>query len=115
MAFDQRHHDRFPIFAPVSYEVLDRAGFRKGYGTVTNLSVHGWKISGNMGLHAGEVCSMEIRLASKKWALISTGIVRWTRGEVSGAFGEAGIETLVMTDTATRQLNEYIQKHRRNG
>ena len=108
MAFNQRHHDRFPIFAPVSYEVLDRAGFRKGYGTVTNLSVRGWKISGNIPLHAGEVCSMEIRLALRKWASISTGIVRWTRGEVSGAFGEAGIETLVMNDESQKQLNAYI-------
>lgn len=105
MVFDHRHHHRVPIVTPVSYEVLDRAGFRKGYGTVTNLSVRGWKINGNVPLHAGEACSMEVRLPSSKWVTILVGIVRWTRGE------EAGIEALVMNDESTEQLYKYIQEH----
>lgn len=102
--FDQRHHNRVPIFTPVSYEVLDRAGFRKGYGTVTNLSSHGWKISGDVPLHVGEVCSMEVRLPSKKWVSVTAGVVRWTRGE------ESGIETLVMNGESQRQLNKYVEE-----
>lgn len=104
MAVDQRHHDRFPIVTPVSYEVLNRAGIRKGYGVVTNLSVRGWKINGDVPLHAGEACSMEVRLSSSKWVSILVGIVRWTRGE------ESGIETLVMNDESMKQLNEYIKR-----
>lgn len=103
MAIDHRHHDRVPIITPVSY-VLDRAGCRNGHGTATNLSVRGLKITGNVLLHAGEVCSMEVRLPSRKWVSILVGVVRWTRGE------EAGIEALVMNDEATKQLNEYIQQ-----
>lgn len=104
MAVDQRHDDRVPIITPVSYEVLDRAGFRKGYGTVTNLSVRGWKINGNVPLHAGEACSIEVRLPPRKWVSILVGVVRWTQGD------EAGIETLMMNDEATKQLNEYIKE-----
>ncbi|MBK9307966.1 MAG: PilZ domain-containing protein [Nitrospira sp.] len=103
MAFDQRHHDRVPITTPVSYEVLNRAGVRQGYGTVTNLSVRGWKINGNVPLQAGEVCSMEVRLPPKEWVSILVGVVRWSRGE------EAGIETLVINDEAAKPLHEYIQ------
>ena len=104
MAFAHRHHYRFPQFSPVRYEVLDRAGFRNGYGTVTNLSSRGWKISGNLTLQVGDVCSMKVRLSARKWVSILVGVVRWTRGE------ECGIETLVMNDESTEQLNEYIQE-----
>ncbi|MGC4096520.1 MAG: PilZ domain-containing protein [Nitrospira sp.] len=104
MAFAHRHHYRFPLFSPVRYEVLDRAGFRNGYGTVTNLSSRGWKIYGNLSLQAGDVCSMKVRLSARKWVSILVGVVRWTRGE------ECGIETLVMNDESTEQLNQYIQE-----
>ncbi|MGC4096530.1 MAG: hypothetical protein QM706_05385 [Nitrospira sp.] len=105
MAFAHRHHYRFPLFSPVRYEVLDRAGFRNGYGTVTNLSSRGWKIYGNLSLQAGDVCSMKVvRLLARKWNLYTRGGCAMDQGE------ECGIETLVMNDESTEQLNQYIQE-----
>lgn len=100
VAFALRHDYRFPVFSPVRYEVR----LCDGYGTVTNLSNRGWRIYGNTPVAVGDVCSMKVRLTTRKWVSVSAGIVRWVRGE------EWGIETVVMNEESMEQLNEYIQK-----
>ena len=104
MAFALRHHNRFPIFNLVRYDVLLCEGFRTGYGTVTNLSSKGWRMYGNVPVAVGDVCSLKVRLTVRHWVFVSAGIVRWVRGE------ECGIETVTMNDESTEQLNKYIQQ-----
>ncbi len=103
MAYVFRPYRRFPVFCPVRYEIR----LRNGYGTVTNLSPRGWRIHGDVPLKPGDVCSMTVRLATRKWVSVSAGIVRWVRG------GECGIETLAMNDASQEQLNDYIQERMR--
>ncbi len=100
MAFPLRHHYRFPIFSPLRYEVK----LRNGHGAVTNLCHRGWRIYGNVPVSVGDICSLKIRLTTRKWVSVSAGIVRWVRGE------ECGIETVVMNDESQQQLNDYIQE-----
>ncbi len=64
------------------------------------MSTRGWRIYGNIPIQVGAVCSMKVGLAAKQWVSVSAGIVRWVRGH------EYGIETIVMNDESTEQLNE---------
>lgn len=71
-------------------------------GTVWNLSPTGWRLSGNLPLVCGDVCSLKVELPTHKPIAVAAGIVRWVRGE------EFGIETLVMDGNAQAQLGAYI-------
>lgn len=82
--FALRHGYRFPVFGPVKYEHANR----EGYGTVTNVSSFGWRVSGSLLLEPGAVCSLNVKLAPQTWIAVAAGKVRWVRGE------ECGIETL---------------------
>ncbi|MGC4095694.1 MAG: PilZ domain-containing protein [Nitrospira sp.] len=96
--FALRHHYRFPVFGPMQY----KHGNRGGYGTVTNVSSIGWRVSGSLMLEPGDVCALIIKLPGKTWISVAAGKVRWVRGE------EAGIETLVMNEESEARLNAYI-------
>jgi hypothetical protein len=100
MPFVLRPYRRFPICLPATYE----AGFQEGQGTVWNLSPGGWRLSGNLSLQRGDVCSLKVRLASRKRVSVSAAIVRWVRGD------EYGIETLVMSDESQERLKAYLHK-----
>ncbi len=104
MAFVLRHHDRYPIFGSIRYEVLLREEFRAGYGTVTNVSNRGWRVYGNVPVAVGDVCSLKVRLKTRQWVSVTAGIVRWVQGE------ECGIETVVMNDESTKQLDEFLEE-----
>lgn len=71
---------------------------REGYGTVMNVSTLGWRVSGSLLLEPGDVCALKVKLPTKIWVSVAAGKVRWVRGDEAGAFGEAGIETLVMNE-----------------
>lgn len=96
--FALRHGYRFPVFGPIKYETSNR----EGYGTVTNVSSFGWRVSGSLLLEPGDVCSLKVRLSPKTSVSVAAGKVRWVRGQ------DAGIETLVMNETSEARLNEYI-------
>lgn len=98
MAFTLRHHYRFPVFGPMHYEHANR----EGYGTVMNMSLIGWRVSGSLSLEPEDVCTLIIRLPTKTWVSIAAGKVRWAQGE------EAGIEMLVMNEESEARLNAYI-------
>ena len=46
MPFSIRPSRRFPVCCPVTYQ----CGLFEGYGTVWNLSLTGWRFSGNLPL-----------------------------------------------------------------
>ncbi len=99
MPFALRYHYRFPVFGLVKYE----RGNGIGYGSVTNLSSLGWRISGSLPLEQGEVCALRVRLPTKQWVSVAEGKVRWVHG------GECGVETVVIDKTSQARLNDYIQ------
>lgn len=100
MPFAQRYHYRFPVFIPVRYE----RGDGTGYGSVTNLSRQGWRLSGSLPLEPGDRCSLNVRLPTMKVISVAEGKVRWVCGD------ECGIETLVMDPKSQERLNAYIQE-----
>ena len=50
MSFSIRPDRRFPICCPVTYH----AGVREGHGLAWNLSVSGWRFSGDVPLRVGQ-------------------------------------------------------------
>jgi PilZ domain len=100
MPFVLRPYHRFPVVCPVIYEHW----FREGEGIVWNLSPTGWRLSGNLPLERGDVCSLKMTLPTHKQVSVAAGIVRWVRGE------EFGLETLVMDGKAQARLGKYIKE-----
>ena len=98
MSFTIRPSRRFPECCPVTYQ----CGLFEGYGTVWNLSLTGWRFSGNLPLRIGEVCSLTVNLSSQPRLYVAAGIIRWVRGE------EYGVETLVIDDASREDLEQYI-------
>ena len=77
MPFSIRPPCRFPIYCPVTYQT----GLFEGQGTVWNLSLSGWRLSGDLPLRVGEVCSLTVNLSIDQRVYMAAGIVRWVRGE----------------------------------
>jgi len=67
-----------------------------------NVSLTGWRFSGNLPLRIGEVCSLTVNLSSQQRIYVAAGIVRWVRGE------EYGVETLVIDDESREEMEQYI-------
>jgi hypothetical protein len=61
MPFLIRPSRRFPVCCPVTYQ---RGDF-EGHGTVWNVSLTGWRVSGNLPLRIGDVCSLTVNLPSE--------------------------------------------------
>jgi hypothetical protein len=98
MPFLIRPSRRFPVCCSVTYH----CGDFEGHGTVWNLSLTGWRFSGNLPLRIGEVCSLTVNLPTQETLYVAAGIVRWMRGE------EYGVETLVMDDESREDMEQYI-------
>jgi len=100
MAFVLRPDRRFPVAIPATYENWSQ----EGQGMIWNLSSTGWRLSGDLPLALGDICSLSMTLPTKKHIAVLAGVVRWVRGE------EFGIETLAMNKTAHARLSAYIQE-----
>ncbi len=100
MPFIVRPYPRFPVHCPVTYQT----GLFEGNGTVWDLSLTGWRFSGDLPLRIGEVCSLTVILSIDQRVYVAAGIVRWVRGE------ESGVETLVIADEAQEDLEEYLSQ-----
>ena len=98
MPFTVRPHRRLPVSCPVTYQT----GLFEGHGTVWNLSLTGWRFSGDLPLRIGEVCSLTVNLPTHETIYVAAGIVRWVRGE------EYGVETLVIDDESREDVEEYL-------
>ena len=88
--------------SPVQCFVMYHAGLFQGQGVVWNLSLNGWKLSGDLRLRVGQTCSLTVNLPGYPKVFIASGIVRWVRDE------EYGVETLIADQTAKEQLAQYI-------
>jgi len=98
MLFLNRPSHRFPVCCPVTYQ----CGPFEGHGTVWDLSLTGWRVSGNLPLRIGEVCSLTVNLPIHPRLYVAAGIVRWVRGE------EYGVQTLVIDDESREGMEQYI-------
>jgi len=93
-----RPYRRVPVSCPLIYQT----GLFEGHGTVWNLSLTGWRFSGDLPLRIGEVCSLTVNLSIDQHIYVAAGVVRWVQGE------EYGVETLVIDDESREDLDEYL-------
>jgi len=99
MSFTIRPVRRSPVQSSVTYY----AGPFQGHGTVWNLSMNGWKLSGDVPLRVGHICSLFVHLPTEQSLVVAAAIVRWVQGE------DYGLETLVV-DKQTRSRLEHLVK-----
>lgn len=60
MPFSVRPYRRYPGCCPVTYH----AGLFEGHGIVWNLSVNGWRLSGDLPMRPGEPLSLTVTLTN---------------------------------------------------
>jgi PilZ domain len=100
MAFSIRPSRRSPVQCSVTYH----AGSVEGQGTVWNLSLNGWKLSGDLPLRVGERCSLTVNLPNQESIVVAAAIVRWVRGQ------EYGLETLEVEKQTHSRLEHAIKR-----
>jgi PilZ domain len=76
----------------------------RGQGTVWNLSLSGWKLSGDLSLRVGQTCSLTVNLPNQESIFVAAAIVRWVRGQ------EYGPETLVVEKQTHSRLEHLIKR-----
>ena len=103
MPFAIRPYRRFPVCYPVTYH----AGLSEGFGTVWNVSLSGWRLSGDLPMGVGQTCSLFVTFSNPKRVFVVAGMVRWVRGE------EYGIETLVANGTTQARMVRSLRRHAR--
>jgi PilZ domain-containing protein len=100
MAFTIRPDRRFPVQCFVKYHI----GSFTGSGTVWNVSLSGWRLSGNVPMRPGEILSLNVTLPNEQRIKIPEAIVRWSRAE------EFGIETLEVSKHTQDRLAHYVRR-----
>ena len=100
MAFSIRPDRRFPICFPVAYY----AGLLKGHGMIWNMSVSGWRLSGDVPLQVGQSCPFTITVPNEPQIFVAAVIVRWVRGL------EYGVETLVIEKQTHSRLAHWVTR-----
>jgi hypothetical protein len=100
MPFSIRPSRRSPVQCSVTYH----AGPFQGRGTVWNLSLNGWKLSGDLPLRVGHTCSLAVSLLNQESIFVAAAIVRWARGQ------EYGLETLVVEEQTHSRLEHLITR-----
>jgi PilZ domain len=100
MPFTLRLYQRFPVQCGVTYN----AGLFQGQGTVWNLSLSGWKPSGDLPLQVGQTCSLTVNLPNEESIFVAATIVRWVRGQ------EYGLETLAIEKQTHSRVEHVIKR-----
>ena len=100
MPFTVRPDRRFPVQCFVKYHI----GSFTGMGTVWNLSLSGWRFSGDVPMRPGELLSLNVTLPNEQRIKIDEAIVRWSRG------GEFGIETVEVSKHTQDRLAHYVRR-----
>lgn len=100
MPFTIRPYRRFPVQFSVSYS----AGPFNGQGTVWNLSLTGWRLSGDLPMRAGETLSLSVTLPNQQRINVSEATVRWSRGN------EFAVETNQIDAHAKARLQHFVRR-----
>jgi hypothetical protein len=90
----------FPVCCPVTYH----AGLFEGRGTIWNLSLNGWRLSGDLPLRVGETCSFTIHLPNHQSIYGAAAIVRGCEGQ------ESGLESLLLERHTPARLHHYVKR-----
>lgn len=102
MPFTIRPSRRSPVECSVTYN----AGPYQGHGTVWNLSLNGWKVSGDVPLRVGQTCSLVVNLPNQQSMVVAAAVVRWVQGQ------EYGLETMVVGKLTRNRLEHLIEQPR---
>jgi hypothetical protein len=100
MPFSVRLYQRFPVHGSVTYH----AGLFQGQGTIWDLSLSGWKLSGDVPLQVGQTCSLTVNLPIEERICVATAIVRWVRSQ------EIGLETLAIEKQTHSRVEHVIKR-----
>ena len=100
MPFSIRPDRRFPVCCPVNYH----AGLSQGHGMVWNLSVNGWRLSGDVPLRVGQTCPLTITGPNQQGLFVAAVTVRWARGQ------EYGVETLVIEKQTHCRVKHWVTR-----
>ena len=100
MPFSIRPFRRFPVCCTVTYH----AGLFEGQGIVWNLSVNGWRLSGDLPMRPGEPLSLTITLPNEQRIEIPEAVVRWSRGQ------EFAVETVGIEPHTQARLAHYVKR-----
>ena len=90
--------------SPAQCSVTYHAGLFQGKGTVWNLSLNGWKLSGDVPLRVGQTCSLTVNLPNQPSLFVAAAIVRWARGQ------EYGLQTLMVEKQIQSRLAHLIKR-----
>ena len=100
MSFSIRPDRRFPICCPVTYH----AGLREGHGHVWNLSVNGWRFSGDVPLRVGQTCPLTITVPDQPPLFVVAVTVRWVRGQ------DYGVETIMVEKQTQSRVEHWVTR-----
>ena len=100
MPFSIRPFRRFSVCCPATYH----AGLCECQGIVWNLSVNGWRLSGDVPLRVGQTCPLTVHLPNQPSLVVAAAIVRWVRGQ------EYGLETLVADKQTQSRVEQVITR-----
>ena len=100
MSFSIRPDRLFPVYYPVTYH----AWLLEGHGHVWNLSVKGWRFSGDMPLRVGQTCPLTVNVPDQHPLFVAEVTVRWVRGQ------EYGVETVVVEKQTHSRLERWITR-----
>ena len=104
MPFSLRPYRRFTMRCSVTYN----SGPFQGQGTAWNLSMNGWRLSGDLLMRPGEILSLTVTLPNEQHILIPVAVVRWSRGQ------EFAVENLAIEPHTRARLQHYVNRLVRN-
>ncbi len=100
MPFVLRPYRRFPVQCLVTYST----GPFTGLGTVWNLSMSGYRFSGDLPLRVGEPCTLIVTLPNEQHITVAEAVVRRAREN------EFGVETSTVDHHTQNRLRHYVQR-----
>lgn len=100
MPFVLRPYRRFPVRCFVTYT----SGPFTGVGTIWNMSMTGWRLSGDLPMIVGENCSLTVSLPNEQNIFVPHARVRWARPN------EYGIETQALDRHTRARLEHYVKR-----
>jgi hypothetical protein len=76
---------------------------QEGRGIVWNVSMNGWRLSGDVPLTLGKTYPLYVHVPNQLSLVVAGAIVRWNRGQ------EYGLETLVVDRQTQSRVAQIVQ------
>ena len=100
MPFSIRPYHRFPVQCAATYNT----GSFQGQGTVWNLSLKGFRLSGDLPMQPGESVALTVTLPNEQCIQVPEAVVRWSRGQ------EFAVENVVVEPHTQARLWHYVKR-----